>query len=48
MSIEAFQKREEIFKIKERLLEVEFARMHGAKDYTIADLDAKLREILGL
>ena len=48
MSIEAFQKREEIFKIKERLLEVEFARMHGAKDYTVADLDAKLREILGL
>ena len=48
MSIEAFEKREELLRIKEKLLEVEYARLHGAKGYTVQELDAKLKEILGL
>ena len=48
MSIEAFEKREEVLRIREKLIEVEYARLNGAKDYSIEELDAKLKEILGL
>lgn len=46
MSIEAFHKREEILKIKEKLLEVKLARVNGAKSYSLEELDNALKEIL--
>ena len=46
MSIEAFHKREEILKIKEKLLEFKLARVNGVKSYSLEELDNALKEIL--
>ena len=46
MSIEAFVKKEEILRIKEKLLEVEYARLKGAKDYTLDELETALQRII--
>lgn len=48
MSIDAFEKREKELALKEKLLEVEIARLHGAKDYSLDELDESLKKILGL
>ena len=47
MSIEAFEKREKMLQLKEKLLEVELARINGAKDYTLEELDLALKNIIG-
>lgn len=47
MSIEAFEKREKMFQLKEKLLEIELARINGAKDYTLEELDLALKNIIG-
>lgn len=48
MSIEAFEKKQKELALKEKILEVEYARLHGTKDYSIKELDAALKTILGL
>ncbi len=46
MDIEAFGRREKLLKLREELLAVEEARLHGAPDYTIDELDAYLEHII--
>ena len=46
MSIEAFQKREEILRIKEKLLEVKLARANGSKSYSLEELNNALKDVL--
>ena len=48
MSIEAYEKKQRELALKEKILEVEYARLHGTKDYSIAELDAALKTILGM
>ena len=48
MSIEAFEKKERLLKLKEELLEVELKRLRGVKDYSIDELEAELNKVLGL
>lgn len=48
MSIEAFEKKERLLKLKEELLEVELKRIKGAKDYTIDELKGDLNKALDL
>ena len=47
MCIEAFEKREKMLQLKEKLLEIELARINGAKDYTLEELDLALKNIIG-
>ena len=47
MSIEAFEKKQAILELKERLLDIELEQKNGAKYYTIDELDAALKRILG-
>ena len=46
MSIEAYQKKEEIFRIKEKLLEIKLARANSSKGHSIEELDKALKEVL--
>jgi prevent-host-death family protein len=46
MDIDAFNRREQLFKIKEKLLEVEEMRALGIKDYTLEELDKHLENII--
>ena len=48
LSLEAYEKREQMLKLKERILEAEIARLNGAKDYTPEELDAEMRKVLGI
>ena len=48
MSIEAYEREKKQLAIREKIFEVEVARAHGAKDYSLEELDAKMKEILGL
>ena len=48
MSIEAYEKKQRELALKEKILEVEYARLHGTKDYSIAELDTALKTILGM
>ena len=48
MSIEAFNKRQKESELMIKILEVELARLHGAKDYTIEELEVNLKKILGI
>ena len=48
MSIEAYEKKQRELALKEKILEVEYARLHGTNDYSIAELDAALKTILGM
>ena len=48
MSIEAFERKEKELALKEKLLEIELARIGGVKDYSLEELDASLKKILGL
>lgn len=46
MSIEAFEKQQELLKLKERLLDIELEQRNGAKYYSIEELDSALKRIL--
>ena len=48
MSIEAFEKKEKQLALKEKVLEVEYERLHGGKTYSLDELDASLKTILGI
>lgn len=47
MSVEAFEKHLAMLKLKERLLDIELEQKSGAKYYSVDELDAALRKILG-
>ena len=47
MSIEAYNKQQEILKIKEQLLEARLARANGVKGYSIDELDQMLKKLIG-
>ena len=47
MSIEAFEKKQALLELKERLLDIELEQKNGAKYYTVDELDAALKRILG-
>lgn len=47
MSVEAFQKQQALLKLKERLLDIELEQRSGAKYYSLDELDAALRTIIG-
>lgn len=44
MSIEAFEQREQILKLRERVLQAEQERIDGAKTYSISEARKLLRE----
>ena len=46
LSIEAFEKREALLNLKERLLDIEADQNSGAKYYGIDELDDSLRKIV--
>ena len=46
MSIEAYQYREEMLDLREKLLSAEANRLSGAKTYTIAEVSERLRELI--
>ena len=48
MSIEAYEKRERFLKLKEELLDIEFKRLNGAKDYSLNEAEEDIRKILAL
>ena len=47
MSVEAFEKQQALLKLKERLLDIELEQRSGAKYYSLDELDAALRKIIG-
>ena len=47
MSIEAFEKQQALLKLKERLLDIELEQRSGAKYYSLDEIDAALRKIIG-
>ena len=47
MSIEAFEKQQALLKLKERLLDIELEQRSGTKYYSLDELDAALRKIIG-
>ena len=47
MSIEAFEEQQALLKLKERLLDIELEQRSGAKYYSLDELDAALRKIIG-
>ena len=47
MSIEAFEKKQALLELKERLLDIELEQKNGAKYYSVDELDAALKRILG-
>ena len=48
MSIEAFEKRERMLKLKEKLLDIERKRLNGAKSYSVEEVEKEVNKILGL
>jgi len=46
MSIEAYQYREEMLDLREKLLSAEAGRLSGAKTYTIAEVSERLRGLI--
>lgn len=47
MSVEAFEKQQALLKLKERLLDIELEQRSGAKYYSLDELDAALKKIIG-
>jgi len=47
MSIEAFEKRQALLTLKERLLDIELEQRNGAKYYSLDELDSALKRIVG-
>ncbi|MCQ2802242.1 MAG: type II toxin-antitoxin system Phd/YefM family antitoxin [Bacilli bacterium] len=48
MSIEAFERKERLLKLKEELLDIEYKRLTGAKDCSLSDAEEDIRKILKL
>lgn len=46
MSIEAFEKKQALLELKERLLDIELEQKNGAAYYSVDELDAALKRIL--
>ena len=46
MDIESFTRKEKMFKLKEELLAVEEDRLHGAKDYTVDEVLAQMKDAI--
>ena len=47
MSIEAYEKKEALLALKERLLDIELEQRNGAKYYSLDELDSALKRIIG-
>jgi prevent-host-death family protein len=47
MSVEAYEKQLALLKLKEKLLDIELEQKNGAKFYSLDELDAALRKIVG-
>ena len=48
MSIEAYEKQQNLLKLKERLLDIEIEQKNGGKYYSLDELDASLKKLLSL
>lgn len=48
MSIEAYEKRHALLKLKEQLLDIEFEQNSGEKSYSLDELDVELKRLLTL
>ena len=46
MSVDAFEKREALLSLKEKLLDIELEQKSGAKFYSLDELDSALRKII--
>ncbi|MFW5992078.1 MAG: type II toxin-antitoxin system Phd/YefM family antitoxin [Halanaerobiaceae bacterium] len=46
MSIEAFERRQEMLDIREKLLEAEQERIMGSKTYTVEEVDQRLESLI--
>lgn len=46
MDIESFTRREKMLKLREELLAVEEARLHGQRDYTVEEVAAMMEEAI--
>ena len=46
MDIEYFTRKEKMLKLKEELLAVEEDRLHGAKDYTVDEVLAQMKDAI--
>ena len=47
MSIDAFEKKQALLELKERLLDIELEQKNSAKYYSVDELDAALKKIIG-
>lgn len=47
MSIEAYEKKEALLALKERLLDIELEQRNDAKYYSLDELDSALKRIIG-
>ena len=47
MSVEAYEKQVALLKLKEKLLDIELEQKSGAKFYSLDELNAHLRKIVG-
>ncbi len=46
MSIEAFERREKMLQLKERLMRIERERQNGARYYSLDEMDSELNEMI--
>lgn len=46
MDIESFTRREKMLKLREKLLSIEEERLHGARYYTLDELEQELEEVV--
>ena len=46
MDIESFTRREKMLKLREELLSIEEERLHGARYYTLDELEQELEEVV--
>ena len=46
MSIESFERQQQLLALKERLLDIELEQKNGAKSYSIEELNIALRKIV--
>ena len=46
MSIEAFEKKQALLELKEKLLDIELEQKSGARYYSVDELDAVLKKVL--
>ncbi len=46
MSLKAYEERENILKIKEKLLEAKLARLNGIKGYSLEELNEAINQLL--